>query len=90
MNTQPKVLGTPNDPGAYEDTYLGRKAWRTDYFWKYTFGWKERPCSACNGSGYYDHNGSPPCGSCNGSQREKYRGPKSRALDETPPPAQKP
>ena len=25
------------------------------------------PCNACNGTGYYDHNGSPPCGACNGS-----------------------
>jgi DnaJ-class molecular chaperone len=24
-------------------------------------------CVACNGSGVYDHNGSPPCGSCNGT-----------------------
>lgn len=23
-------------------------------------------CLSCNGSGYYDHNGSPPCGACNG------------------------
>lgn len=26
----------------------------------------ESTCSACNGSGYYDHNGSPKCGCCNG------------------------
>lgn len=24
-------------------------------------------CSACSGSGYYDHNGSPPCGGCGGT-----------------------
>ena len=24
-------------------------------------------CIACNGSGYYDHNGSPKCSSCNGT-----------------------
>jgi DnaJ-class molecular chaperone len=24
-------------------------------------------CTACNGSGEYDHNGSPPCGSCGGT-----------------------
>ena len=24
-------------------------------------------CLACNGSGYYDHNGSPPCWSCEGT-----------------------
>ena len=24
-------------------------------------------CIACNGTGRYDHNGSPPCGSCDGT-----------------------
>ena len=28
---------------------------------------KKQKCSACSGSGYYDHNGSPPCGACNGT-----------------------
>lgn len=23
-------------------------------------------CLACNGTGYYDHNGSPPCDNCDG------------------------
>jgi len=27
----------------------------------------EEKCIACNGSGHYDHNGSPPCGSCEGT-----------------------
>jgi alkylated DNA repair dioxygenase AlkB len=27
-------------------------------------------CYACNGSGHYDHNGSPPCGACGGTGRE--------------------
>jgi hypothetical protein len=26
---------------------------------------------ACNGSGRYDHNGSPPCGSCGGTGWER-------------------
>jgi len=30
-------------------------------------------CSACSGSGYYDHNGSPPCGACNGKGQVKRR-----------------
>lgn len=32
---------------------------------------RENPgvCYACNGSGRYDHNGSPPCASCNGTGR---------------------
>lgn len=24
-------------------------------------------CTACGGTGYYDHDGSPPCGACNGN-----------------------
>ena len=27
-------------------------------------------CVDCNGSGYYDHNGSPPCGACDGTGEE--------------------
>jgi DnaJ-class molecular chaperone len=27
----------------------------------------EQTCIACNGSGRYDHDGSPPCGQCNGT-----------------------
>lgn len=27
-------------------------------------------CLACNGSGHYDHNGSPACGACNGTGKE--------------------
>lgn len=27
-------------------------------------------CYACNGSGRYDHNGSPTCGACNGTGKE--------------------
>ena len=27
-------------------------------------------CIACNGSGHYDHNGSPPCGACDGTGKE--------------------
>lgn len=28
-------------------------------------------CIACNGSGYYDVNGSPPCSACNGTGRRE-------------------
>lgn len=28
-------------------------------------------CVGCNGSGRYDHNGSPACGSCEGSGKER-------------------
>ncbi len=31
----------------------------------------EIQCSACSGSGYYDHSGSPRCGSCRGSGEVK-------------------
>ena len=30
-------------------------------------GKKLVPCVACNGSGRYDHNGSPKCSSCGGT-----------------------
>lgn len=50
-----------------------RKEYRRQYYMKYVYGWKTRKCIACNGSGYYDHNGSPPCGSCNGTGKEKYK-----------------
>lgn len=53
-----------------------RKAARTEYYFKYVFGWRLRTCTACNGSGHYDHNGAPPCGGCNGTGKERYRGPK--------------
>jgi len=53
------------------------KAQRTRDYLKYSFGWKLRTCTACSGSGYYDHNGSPACGSCNGTGRESYPGPKA-------------
>lgn len=56
---------------------------RKDYFYKYIYGWKTRDCVACNGSGIYDHNGSPPCGACDGIGKERYRGPKSLLLNVT-------
>lgn len=30
-------------------------------------------CGACNGSGRYDHNGSPACSSCEGTGTETLR-----------------
>lgn len=50
-----------------------RKQKRIEHFEKYVKGWKQRPCTACNGSGYYDHNGSPKCGACNGTGKEMYK-----------------
>ena len=54
-------------------TYEERKAIRKERYEKEIKGWKQRPCGACNGSGVYDHNGSPPCGACSGTGREKYK-----------------
>lgn len=58
-----------------------RKADRKAYYLRWIFGWCLRPCGACSGSGYYDHDGSPPCGACDGTGKERYRGPKSLALN---------
>ena len=60
-------------------SFYERKEDRTNYYFKYVFGWKLRACSACSGSGYYDHNGSPKCGGCDGTGKEKYAGPKNIA-----------
>jgi DnaJ-class molecular chaperone len=50
-----------------------RKQARKNYYEKYVKGWKQRPCIACNGSGYYDHNGSPKCSACEGTGKETYK-----------------
>lgn len=54
-------------------SFRERKKQRTEYYEKYIKGWKQRDCTACNGSGYYDHNGSPYCGACDGTGRETYK-----------------
>ena len=53
-------------------TFHERKQKRKEYYENNVKGWELRPCSACNGSGYYDHNDSPECGSCDGSGKERY------------------
>ena len=53
-----------------ELTYLQRKKERTDHQ-KFVEGWKQIPCSACSGSGKYDHGGSPNCSGCGGSGKAK-------------------
>lgn len=55
------------------DEYQKRKQERIDFYNKYIVGWKSRKCTACNGSGYYDNNGSPKCAGCNGTGKERYR-----------------
>lgn len=52
-----------------------RKAARTAYYFRFVFGWRQRPCTACNGSGRYDGNGSPKCGSCDGTGKETFKPP---------------
>jgi hypothetical protein len=57
--------------------FYRNKAERTKDYFENQYGWKLRPCTACNGSGYYDHNGSPDCGSCDGTGKERYASEKS-------------
>lgn len=52
-------------------TYQERKADRVAHYEKYVRGWTLQKCGACNGSGRYDHNGSPPCGCCDGTGKER-------------------
>lgn len=51
--------------------WIERKALRREHYRKYVEGWKQVPCLACNGSGRYDHNGSPRCASCGGTGKER-------------------
>lgn len=53
-----------------------RKKERTENYEKNIKGWKLKPCTACNGSGYYDNyvNGRiPKCGCCDGTGKETYK-----------------
>jgi hypothetical protein len=52
--------------------YRVRKQARVELYKKFIEGWKLKACTACNGSGIYDHNGSPPCGACDGTGKERY------------------
>ena len=66
-------------------TFHQRKRERWEAYFSDVYGWKQRPCTACNGSGRYDHNGSPKCKGCDdepGSGYELYRGPKAVAARE--------
>lgn len=57
--------------------WLKDKVHRAQHYFRYVYGWKQQDCTACNGSGRYDHNGSPECSSCEGTGKETYRGPKT-------------
>lgn len=54
-------------------SFLERKLLRTKHFEENVKGRRLVPCGACNGSGYYDHNGSPKCGNCNGTGKEREK-----------------
>lgn len=54
-------------------TFHERKEDRKVYYERFIKGWKQRPCTACNGSGRYDGNGSPRCGGCDGTGKERYK-----------------
>lgn len=58
-----------------------RKKERTEYYEKYVKGWKLTICISCNGSGYYDHNGSPKCGACEGTGKVRTKTEIEMAVD---------
>ena len=56
-------------------TFKERKAARK-VIYEASLGWKKRRCTACGGTGHYDHHGSPKCDSCNGTGKERYMPPR--------------
>jgi hypothetical protein len=52
------------------ETWHERKHARSIDYWRY-HGVSEETCTACSGSGRYDHHGSPACGSCDGTGRNR-------------------
>ena len=56
-----------------ENLFKERKKQRSNYYFENIYGWKLRKCTACSGSGCYDHNGSPKCGVCCGTGKERYK-----------------
>lgn len=60
--------------------YALEKIYRVTQFYKYKFGAIKEKCGCCNGSGYYDHNGSPECGNCEGTGQSEKQGKKVRDL----------
>ena len=62
--------------------YRERKAARKEYYLKFEYKWKQIKCISCNGSGYYDHNGSPPCGGCDGTGKESISPEKYKQMQE--------
>ena len=54
-------------------SFLQRKAERTKHFYANVYRHKQQYCSACSGSGKYDHDGSPECGCCDGTGITTYQ-----------------
>jgi DnaJ-class molecular chaperone len=54
-------------------TFHERKKQRTLHYQQRVYGWKLRPCVACNGTGKYDHNKSPNCSACGGTGKQRYK-----------------
>lgn len=54
-----------------------RKAERTEWYFRFVYGWRLRTCYACNGSGRHDSFRSPKCEGCVGTGKERYPGPKA-------------
>ena len=75
--SQKPIIGTVVNEDVQDrqkmNDYQTRKARRTAEYKEWVEGWKLRTCSACSGSGHYDHNGSPKCSACNGTGKERYK-----------------
>lgn len=54
-------------------TFHERKQKRRLYLEENVFDWKQRPCTACSGSGIYDNTGLPACSACEGTGIELYK-----------------
>ena len=66
------------DPSGYQR----RKEGRREHYRRFVEGWKLVKCTACNGSGYYDHNGSPLCGGCDGTGKDRISPDEYRRMQE--------
>lgn len=60
------------DTGFYQE-----KLDRTLHYLRFSYGYFQTRCVACNGSGRYDTWGSPPCSACGGTARSTNVGPKA-------------
>ncbi len=56
----------------HAETWHERKHARSIEYWCH-HGVDEETCTACSGSGHYDHHGSPACAGCDGTGRKRGR-----------------